>query len=98
MAAHPLMGQMQRSMKGETHMTLRTLTDLYIDQLQDLYSANKQSLNVTKELHDSATSAELRTALEDGAVGISQGMEQVKGLIESHDADPTGEFCKGMEG
>lgn len=79
-------------------MTLSTLTDLYIDQLQDLYSANKQALTVTKELRNAATSSELRTALENGVVGISQGMEQVKSLIESHDADPTGEFCKGMEG
>ena len=26
------------------HMTISTLKDLYIDQLQDLYSADKQSL------------------------------------------------------
>ncbi len=79
-------------------MTITTLTDLYIDQLQDIYSANKQSLDVTKQLRDVATSTELRTALEEGVKGISQGMEKVKGLIEGHDADPNGEFCKGMEG
>ncbi|MFU7529029.1 DUF892 family protein [Qipengyuania sp. ASV99] len=79
-------------------MTIRTLTDLYIDQLQDIYSANKQALDVTKQLHDTATSRDLKTALADGAQGISQGMEQVKGLIRNRDADPTAEFCKGMEG
>lgn len=79
-------------------MTIRTLTDLYLDQLQDIYSANKQSLDAAKQLHSVATTPELRTALEDGVKGISAGMEQVKGLIEGHDADPNGEFCKGMEG
>jgi len=79
-------------------MTITTLKDLYIDQLQDIYSADKQSLDVTKKLHEKATSKELCSALEAGVKGISQGMEQVKGLIQSHDANPNGEHCKGMEG
>ncbi|MEM7667168.1 MAG: ferritin-like domain-containing protein [Pseudomonadota bacterium] len=79
-------------------MTISTLKDLYIDQLQDLYSADKQSLEATKQLHEKATSEDLRSALESGVEGISQGMEQVADLIRGHDADPTGEFCKGMEG
>ncbi|MEE4201020.1 ferritin-like domain-containing protein [Erythrobacter sp.] len=79
-------------------MTIRTLKDLYIDQLQDLYSADKQSLDATKKLHEKATSSQLKSALEDGVKGISQGMEQVKGLIQGHNANPNGEHCKGMEG
>ncbi|EAQ28303.1 ycfI, putative structural proteins [Erythrobacter sp. NAP1] len=79
-------------------MTISTLKDLYIDQLQDIYSADKQSLDATKKLHDKATSEELRAALEDGTCGISKGMEKVKGLIQNHDANPNGEHCKGMEG
>jgi len=79
-------------------MSISTLKDLYIDQLQDLYSADKQSLDVTKQLHEKATDKELCGALESGVKGISQGMEQVKGLIEGHGADPRGEHCKGMEG
>ncbi|GMN02233.1 ferritin-like domain-containing protein [Erythrobacter sp. MTPC3] len=79
-------------------MTISTLKDLYIDQLQDLYSADKQSLEATKMLHEKATSEDLRRALKNGVEGISQGMVKVKNLIEGHDAEPTGEFCKGMEG
>jgi ferritin-like metal-binding protein YciE len=84
--------------RDEPIMTINTLKDLYIDQLQDIYSANKQSLQVAKDLREAATSSELTEALEASVVGISQGMEQVKGLIQNHDADPNGEFCKGMEG
>lgn len=79
-------------------MTIATLKDLYIDQLQDLYSANRQSLKVTRELCETASSDQLRDALEAGAEGIEEGAEQIKTLIENHDANPRGEHCKGMEG
>ncbi len=79
-------------------MSISNLTELYIDQLQDIYSANKQALEATKGLRSVATSEELRSALEDGVTGIQQGSEQIKGLIQGHDQDPNGEFCKGMEG
>ncbi|BDI59598.1 ferritin-like domain-containing protein [Qipengyuania nanhaisediminis] len=79
-------------------MTIRTLKDLYIDQLQDIHSADKQALEVTKQLRDAASTDDLKKALDDGANGISQGLEKVKSLIEGHGADPEGEFCKGMEG
>ncbi len=79
-------------------MTLNTLKDVYVDQLQDLYSADRQSLNATKKLHDQATSSELKAALKRGVDGISEGISTLETIIKSHDADPTGEFCKGMEG
>lgn len=79
-------------------MTISTLKDLYIDQLQDLYSANRQALQVTRELKDAASSEQLRKALSAGCDGIEQGMDQIKTLIENHDANPRGEHCRGMEG
>lgn len=79
-------------------MTISTLKDLYIDQLQDIYSANRQALGTTKALCEAAASDDLRRALEAGVEGIEQGMAQVKDLIVRHDADPRGEHCKGMEG
>jgi len=79
-------------------MTLSTLTDVYIDQLQDLYSADKQSLEATRKLHEAATDAELKTALKNGVDGIQEGIDMLDGIIKSHDANADGEFCKGMEG
>ena len=79
-------------------MTITTLKDLYVDQLQDLYSANRQALKVTRELKDASHSTDLRKALDAGADGIEQGMSQLKTLIENHEANPRGEHCKGMEG
>ncbi|MCR9180570.1 MAG: DUF892 family protein [Erythrobacteraceae bacterium] len=79
-------------------MAINTLKELYIDQLQDIYSANRQALGTTRALHQAASSDHLRDALDAGVNGIEQGMAQVKELIRNHDADPRGEHCKGMEG
>ena len=79
-------------------MAITNLTELYVDQLQDIYSANRQSLEATKKLRENASESDLKSALDDGVKGIEDGLNQVKSLIEKHDADPTGEFCKGMEG
>jgi len=79
-------------------MTLSNLQDVYIDQLQDIYSANRQSLEATRNLSEIASNSELKSALERGVAGIEEGMEIIGGIVRGHDAKPTGEFCKGMEG
>lgn len=78
-------------------MTIATLKDLYLDQLQDLYSANRQSMDATTQLGRKATDDELSRALNDGVQGIASGMVTLKEIISEHGANPTGEFCKGME-
>ncbi len=79
-------------------MALNSLKDVYIDQLQDLHSACKQSAAVTGKLADAATNADLKSALESGVKGTKEGMDIMAELAKSHDADPGGEHCKGMEG
>ncbi len=79
-------------------MSMDTLKDLYIDQMQDIYSADKQSLAVTKKLHEAAKNENLKKALERGVEGIQTGMGKLEKLIKGHGADPSGEHCKGMEG
>nr|WP_044007239.1 DUF892 family protein [Jannaschia sp. CCS1] len=79
-------------------MTISTLHDVYHDQLQDLYSACKQSLDVTNDLAKAAQNEDLTKALVAGAQGISDGMEKIAQLCNDHDINPDGEHCKGMEG
>ena len=79
-------------------MALNNLHDVYHDQLQDLYSACKQSLAVTTELGRAASDKELSEALIAGGQGISDGMDQLRSVCARHDIDPDGEHCKGMEG
>ena len=79
-------------------MALNSLHDVYHDQLQDLWSANKQSLEVVTELGRAAKDKALSEALIAGSQGISDGMEKVAELCNKHDISPAGEHCKGMEG
>lgn len=79
-------------------MALDNLKDVYLDQLQDLYSACKQSLDATVKLDRAATNDELQRALKDGANGISDGMDKIASLCADHGVEPTGEHCRGMEG
>lgn len=74
------------------------LKDVYIDQLQDLYSADKQAIKATRNLAEAADSGSLRSALERGVEGIEDGMGKLEKLIRGHDGDPSDEHCKGMEG
>lgn len=79
-------------------MAIANLSDVYIDQLQDLYSACKQSQPITAKLAEAATNPELKAALNAGTNGIATGMAVAADIVRKHDADPTDEFCKGMEG
>lgn len=79
-------------------MTLNKLEDVYHDQLQDLWSANKQALSVLTELGQAAKDEGLSKALIAGSNGISDGMDMVAAICRKHDIDPNGTHCKGMEG
>jgi len=79
-------------------MALNNLEDLYIAELKDIYSANKQSKSTTKMLAKEATDAELVKALERGVEGVEDGMKTMESILEKHGHKPSGEFCKGMEG
>lgn len=77
---------------------MNSLKDVYLDQLMDLYSANKQAKEATRQLADAASNDALRDALTAGVEGIADGNKKLEKLISSHDKDPNGEHCKGMEG
>ena len=79
-------------------MALDNLKDVYIDQLQDIWSACCQSRDVTQSLAKAAKNQDLRDALEAGSKGITEGMDAIQKLAAKHGFDPEGEHCRGMEG
>ncbi|MBO0905851.1 ferritin-like domain-containing protein [Jiella sonneratiae] len=79
-------------------MALNSLKDIYIDQMQDIYSADGQAAKVTRELAEAAHNPKLKKALQAGVEGIEEGRRTLAEIIGAHGADPSGEFCKGMEG
>ena len=79
-------------------MPINSLKDVYFDQLQDLWSANTQALEVVTELGRMTKNKELSEALIAGANGIRDGIEKIEELCNAHGIAPNGEHCKGMEG
>ncbi|RVV96531.1 DUF892 family protein [Mesobaculum littorinae] len=79
-------------------MAIQNLKDVYLDQLQDIHSANAQSMEIVTELGRAAKNEELSKALIAGNNGIADGLDKIKSLCKDHGVDPEGEFCKGMQG
>ncbi len=79
-------------------MSIDTLEDLYLEQIKDIYSANKQALEVTQDMAKAAHDAGLCDALQAGASGIQDGINAIEKISAGHDEEPNGEHCKGMEG
>ena len=79
-------------------MALNDLKDVYLDQIQDIYSACRQSLEATTKLGQAAKDDELGKALAAGSKGIADGMAKLESICGDHGIDPTAEHCRGMEG
>jgi ferritin-like metal-binding protein YciE len=74
------------------------LEDLYLNQLQDNYSANKQMAGIVGEFEQAAKNDKLKNMLSKSKQGISKHNETLKSIITKHGGNPDGEHCKGMEG
>lgn len=79
-------------------MRIDTLEDLYIEQLNDIYSANKQALVIAKELTHAASDKALVKALTAGVAGIQEGITVFAAIAEGHEESLEGAHCKGMQG
>ena len=77
---------------------MTTLKDLYIEELQDLWSANDQMSDVVSAMADKASDSNLADRLSSAKDGIDQHTRLLKSLLEDTDAEMKKEHCKGMEG
>ncbi len=77
---------------------MRELKDLYIDELQDLYSAETQLIAALPKMAKKATNAKLKKAFEMHLEETKDQQAKVKKLIENHGEKPGKETCLAMEG
>jgi len=78
--------------------TIASLSDLYIDELKDLWSANDQMARVLKKIAPHASNTRLKEMLESAQKGIADHTDTLKALIANQGAKVSKEHCKGMEG
>jgi ferritin-like metal-binding protein YciE len=79
-------------------LNLKTLRDVYVEQLKDMYSAEKQVTEALPKLADAASNSELRNTFENHLVETEAHMELVRTILDELDDNPTSTKCKAMEG
>jgi ferritin-like metal-binding protein YciE len=79
-------------------MTIHSLQDFYVDQLKDVYSAEKQLLEALPQMAKAATNADLKLAFQNHAHHTENHMTTVQGILKGLNENPGSKKCKAMEG
>jgi ferritin-like metal-binding protein YciE len=79
-------------------MKLKTLEDLYLQELRDIYDAESQLLKALPTFAKAASSDELRNAFEDHLEQTKEQVGRLDQIFENLDASSKGKKCKGMAG
>src|ERR1051326_5564172 len=79
-------------------MNFESLQDLYLEELRDLYSAEKQILKALPKIIESTTSADLRRALSPHLDETRNQVVRLEQVFQLHNAKAKAETCDGMEG
>ena len=74
------------------------LKELFIDELRDIYWAEKHLTKALPKMKKSATSEELATAFEDHLAVTEKQIERVEKVFELLDMTPRAKKCEAMEG
>ena len=79
-------------------MELETLKDLYIHELKDLHSAEKQLTRALPKMAKAATNEQLAKGFKEHLEQTEEHVNRLEEILESHDQSTRGPKCKGMEG
>lgn len=79
-------------------MKLDSLEKLYIHELKDLYSAEKQILEALPKMQEAARNDELKKAFQEHLKETETHVKRLEQVFETLPAKPGGEKCKGAEG
>jgi ferritin-like metal-binding protein YciE len=88
----------QPTTEGITMSNAQNLSELYLDEIKDLWSANDQMARALKKIGRKASHPKLKQMLESSQEGIAGHTALLKELIASHGQKVSKEHCKGMEG
>lgn len=79
-------------------MSLDTLTDVFHDQLKDVYSAEKQLTNALPKMAEAATNKELKQAFQHHLDVTQRQFERVSQLLDEMGVNPGNTKCEAMAG
>jgi ferritin-like metal-binding protein YciE len=79
-------------------MQIDSLQKLYVEDLKDLYSAEKQILQALPKMIKKASHPQLKAAFEEHLRITEKQVERLDRIFEGLGKSPRGKKCKGMEG
>jgi ferritin-like metal-binding protein YciE len=79
-------------------MKMRRLDDLYLDQLKDLYSAEKQLVQALPKMAKAATTEELKMGFEQHLEQTKTHVNRLEQIFTALGSSPGRKKCEAMEG
>ena len=79
-------------------MALKSLRDLYLSELRDLYSAENQLVKALPKMAKAAQAPELRDAINEHLEVTKGQVSRLETIFKELEESPKGKKCKGMEG
>jgi ferritin-like metal-binding protein YciE len=79
-------------------MELDTLKDLYIDEIKDLYSAEKQLVKALPKMAKAAKDPQLQQAFRTHLKETAEHAARLEQICKDLGVSPRGKKCVGMEG
>lgn len=79
-------------------MKLKSLHDLYVYELKDLYNGENEIIKALPKMVKAANTTELRNALEEHLQVSRQQVERLDRIFQRLDESPKGVTCKGIKG
>ena len=79
-------------------MELDTLKDLYIHELKDLYSVEKQLISALPKMAKAAKNEKLATGFREHLEQTKEHLARLEEILSQHKQSTRGPKCKGMEG
>jgi ferritin-like metal-binding protein YciE len=79
-------------------MASANLHELFVDEIRDLYNAEKQLIKALPKMAKNASADELRTAIEAHLEETRGQVERLERVFELLDEKPRGKHCAGIAG
>ncbi|MGH9645995.1 MAG: ferritin-like domain-containing protein [Bryobacteraceae bacterium] len=79
-------------------MTMTTLEDLLVEQVRDLYDAEKQLVRALPKMAEAASSEDLQQAIQTHLEETKNQVSRLERVFEELDKPAKGKACKAMRG
>jgi ferritin-like metal-binding protein YciE len=79
-------------------MSIETLEDLFVDEIEDLYDAEQRLVKTLPKMAEAATTDELRTAFEDHLEQTKGHVQRLEEVFAELGKDSKKKTCEAMKG